>query len=230
MLGSSSTTTMVVSVTAPFLPAGGAESAASIGGAVRSASVTHYERLGVPTDANVVEIRRAYLARARSSHPDLNADERATVEMVALNEAWTVLSDESSRARYDASIGVGSVSSGASGIGGAGGARTPLVQRPDDRPFVAYHALDEDDDDEWRYTDDVGDPRTAPGRFTVFAPVALLMAASLVGVFGLASGHDLLVVLAVVLGAFGCVGLFVVPMIAMGRATRYERNDPPGAR
>lgn len=178
--------------------------------------MTHYERLGVASDATGVEIRRAFLARARSAHPDLNPDDLANAEMVAVNEAWTVLSNDARRAAYDASIGVGS------GRGAAPGSRSPLVERPADQPFVPYYADDEDDDDEWRYTDDVGDPRTAPGRLTVVTPVALLMVAALVGVFGLASGHDLLVIVAVILGALGAVGLFVVPMIAMGRASRYE--------
>jgi len=189
--------------------------------------VTHYERLGVGTDATTVEIRRAYLARARSSHPDLNPDALATAEMVAVNEAWSVLSDAAGRARYDASIGLAGGSAWSS-TAATGTNRPPLVERPADRPFTPFNAVDEDDDDEWRYTDDVGDPRTAPGRLTVVAPVALLMSAALIGVFGLASGHDLLVVVAVVLGVFGAVGLFVVPMVAMGRASRYERSDPGG--
>ena len=183
---------------------------------------THYERLGVASDATAVEIRRAYLARARSAHPDLNPDDLANAEMVAVNEAWTVLSDEGRRADYDASIGIGS------GAGGTMAGRSPLVERPVDRPFVPFNADDEDDDDEWRYTDDVGDPRTAPGRLTVLTPVALLMVAALVGAFGLASGHDLLVVFAVVVGALGALGLVVVPMIAMGRASRYEGSGTPG--
>ncbi|MEM9035993.1 MAG: J domain-containing protein [Actinomycetota bacterium] len=67
----------------------------------------HYEVLGVDRDANAAEIRRAYLGRARALHPDRwtdrsEADRRkAERAMQDVNEAWRVLGDAGSRAKYD---------------------------------------------------------------------------------------------------------------------------------
>lgn len=67
---------------------------------------THYDILGVRSDAPVEEIRSAYRTRARESHPDAQASDstRSSGDMAALNEAWRVLSDPGRRALYDASL------------------------------------------------------------------------------------------------------------------------------
>ena len=68
---------------------------------------THYEVLGVSSAASDDVLRRAYRERARRLHPDRLGDaspaaaERAAREMQAVNEAWRVLRDASSRADYD---------------------------------------------------------------------------------------------------------------------------------
>ena len=67
----------------------------------------HYAVLGVRPGASRDEIRRAWIRLARSHHPDTAvggpADrERAEAMMRRMNEAWTVLGDERSRAEYDA--------------------------------------------------------------------------------------------------------------------------------
>lgn len=70
---------------------------------------SHYDVLGVSPNASQDEIRSAYLRRAKFLHPD--AHPGATDAMVAelnramgaLNEAWDVLGDPDSRARYDSS-------------------------------------------------------------------------------------------------------------------------------
>lgn len=63
---------------------------------------THYDVLGVPTDATTDVIRQAYRRLAREHHPDhAGHGVAASGAMARLNEAWTVLSDPSQRARYD---------------------------------------------------------------------------------------------------------------------------------
>ena len=70
---------------------------------------THYDLLGVRTDATADEIRHAYRSMARRIHPDALATGSAaggasSQDMAALNEAWRVLSDPGRRALYDASL------------------------------------------------------------------------------------------------------------------------------
>ncbi len=69
---------------------------------------SHYEVLGVQPTATAGELRRAYLERARTYHPDRYVDaggrDRAEAErsMREVNEAWRVLGDPARRRRYDA--------------------------------------------------------------------------------------------------------------------------------
>jgi len=58
----------------------------------------HYEVLGVPRDASMHEIRRAYRRLARQHHPDLNP---GSERFAALASAYGILSDPTARARYD---------------------------------------------------------------------------------------------------------------------------------
>lgn len=68
---------------------------------------THYDVLGVNADASAATIKRAYYKRARTYHPDAHAGssdaliEEAERAMAALNTAWNVLRDATSRADYD---------------------------------------------------------------------------------------------------------------------------------
>lgn len=66
----------------------------------------HYEVLGVDPTADREAIRRAYLAVARTTHPDRasgDAAARATAARTIrlANAAWTVLGDEGRRREYD---------------------------------------------------------------------------------------------------------------------------------
>lgn len=82
------------------------------GGAGRgmAARVSHYEVLGVDEEASAEQVKRAYYRRARRLHPDAHAGSGSAVvaeaarAMAELNEAWTVLRDAGSRARYDAGL------------------------------------------------------------------------------------------------------------------------------
>ncbi|MFD3520021.1 DnaJ C-terminal domain-containing protein [Streptomyces sp. NPDC058653] len=64
-------------------------------------AVDLYEALGVPRTASTEEIQQAYRARARKYHPDINKEPGAEERFKELNEAYSVLSDPKTRARYD---------------------------------------------------------------------------------------------------------------------------------
>ncbi|MFB6478961.1 J domain-containing protein [Streptomyces virginiae] len=61
----------------------------------------YYEALGVSRSASQDEIQQAYRKLARRHHPDVNKDPGAEERFKDLNEAYSVLSDPKTRARYD---------------------------------------------------------------------------------------------------------------------------------
>jgi curved DNA-binding protein len=61
----------------------------------------YYETLGIPRTASADEIRRAYRKLAREYHPDVNKSEGAEDRFKEISEAYEVLRDEESRAKYD---------------------------------------------------------------------------------------------------------------------------------
>jgi DnaJ-class molecular chaperone len=63
----------------------------------------HYTVLGVPRTASPQEIHHAFRAQARRSHPDA-APGAAPEQFRRVVEAYEVLSDPSSRSRYDKSL------------------------------------------------------------------------------------------------------------------------------
>ncbi len=73
---------------------------------------SYYDVLGVPGDADLEALRRAYHRRAQFLHPDRHAGaseaERREAEtaMKALNEAWNTLRSADTRRRYDAQLGL----------------------------------------------------------------------------------------------------------------------------
>ncbi|CAL9021909.1 unnamed protein product [Prunus brigantina] len=61
----------------------------------------YYDTLGVNVDATYFEIRKAYYLKATQVHPDKNlGDPKAAEEFRALGEAFQVLSDPTTRARF----------------------------------------------------------------------------------------------------------------------------------
>ncbi|HUP73398.1 MAG TPA: J domain-containing protein [Acidimicrobiales bacterium] len=66
-------------------------------------TVDHYRKLGVARTATHAEIRSAYRQLAQRLHPDTHGGV-VSAEMVAVNEAWRVLSDKGRRADYDAKL------------------------------------------------------------------------------------------------------------------------------
>lgn len=66
----------------------------------------HYQTLGVEPDADLTIIKRRYRLLVRENHPDaVEASRRQNAHelMLAINAAWTILSDPAERARYDRS-------------------------------------------------------------------------------------------------------------------------------
>lgn len=62
---------------------------------------SHYEVLGVSTDATQDQIKKAYRAMALKFHPDRNSSASAHHDMIAISRAADTLSDPVKRARYD---------------------------------------------------------------------------------------------------------------------------------
>ena len=66
-----------------------------------SAKKDYYEVLGVDKNADAKTIKRAFLKKARTLHPDVNKAPDAEERFKEVNEAYAVLSDERKRANYD---------------------------------------------------------------------------------------------------------------------------------
>jgi curved DNA-binding protein len=61
----------------------------------------YYQVLGVNRDASAEELQRAYRKLARRFHPDVNSEPGAEERFKQITEAYDVLSDPETRARYD---------------------------------------------------------------------------------------------------------------------------------
>jgi len=79
----------------------------------------YYEILGVPRDASLSDIKKAYRSLSKELHPDKNkGDKDAEQKFKEVNEAYEVLSDEKKRKQYDT---FGAAGVGQGGSGGFGG-------------------------------------------------------------------------------------------------------------
>ena len=63
--------------------------------------MNYYQILGVKPDATDDSIRRAFRARAKRVHPDVNSAKSAKQEFQRMNEAYQVLRDVNKRRIYD---------------------------------------------------------------------------------------------------------------------------------
>ncbi len=66
----------------------------------------HYQTLDVEPNADIAQIKRRYRQLVRENHPDtlpISRREQAHSRMLAINLAWTTLSDPTTRAKYDLS-------------------------------------------------------------------------------------------------------------------------------
>ncbi|MGA7953656.1 MAG: DnaJ domain-containing protein [Gloeobacterales cyanobacterium] len=62
-----------------------------------------YSVLDIPRDASKEEIRKAYLRLARQYHPDLSQESSAREQFEEINQAYSILFDDESRALYNLS-------------------------------------------------------------------------------------------------------------------------------
>jgi molecular chaperone DnaJ len=87
----------------------------------------YYDVLGIDKNASEADIKKAFRKLARKYHPDVNRDDPKTSEakFKEVNEAYSVLSDETKRAQYDqyghSAYTQGATSGGGPGAGGFGG-------------------------------------------------------------------------------------------------------------
>ena len=80
----------------------------------------YYQVLGVPRNASVEQIQKAYRELARKNHPDLNPDDRLAKEnFQKIQTAYDTLSDVEKRQRYD-HFGSDFERMGGGGAGGQG--------------------------------------------------------------------------------------------------------------
>ena len=134
-----------------------------------------YAVLGVARDAPTEEIRQAYVALARRTHPDVRGDDPdAAEQMRRINLAWEMLSDADSRAAIDRRLTKPPQPKAPPSATPAGGRSTPPT---DDDIYFGHHDRDDDIDDR---------PITEgnlPGWMRLGAPAAFV-----VGIFALIFG------------------------------------------
>ncbi|XP_078004325.1 dnaJ homolog subfamily C member 4 isoform X1 [Phascolarctos cinereus] len=72
---------------------------------LRARQSNYYELLGIRPDASMKEVKRAFFAKSKELHPDRDPKNPALHnQFVELNEAYRVLSKESSRQEYDSRL------------------------------------------------------------------------------------------------------------------------------
>ena len=171
---------------------------------------THYDTLGVATDADTGAIRRAWVGLARRHHPDVAGEApgaRAEAErrMQAINQAWEVLGDPVRRRRYDADLALERRR-----------AWVPGTVSPD---FVPLDDSDDPDDPAAEHDVPYGDGAPLPRSLQV-GPLPIVV----LGLIALGMGALLGFPPLVALGAVGVVGgalaFLAAPVYALLRSSR----------
>ncbi|MFZ4431922.1 MAG: DnaJ domain-containing protein [Microthrixaceae bacterium] len=175
-----------------------------------------YAVLGIPADATAAQVRAAYLAAARTAHPDRHigdplAAAAAEERMRELNAAWAELGDPVRRAAHDRRLGLGSAATTTGG---------PHLARPA-RDFTPL-ADDEPDEDDWRHEPDPYDPRTGIGRVLGAGPPLLFLAAIGIGVAGAMTGVRALLAVALTCALVALLAFIGVPLVALARSKAHD--------
>jgi hypothetical protein len=171
-------------------------------------SPSYYELLGVPANAELAALKKAFRAAARQHHPDRGGSHE---QMVKLNAAYLVLSSPGSRAAYDSWLGAESEpASDRRGWEGTREARESAEEYPEEwEAFVEWlertaQAVAED----WK--DAELKASSEPSHFGLHFPnpgdsCSGMLAVGIGGVFGLALG----VAAVSALGGFGVPIVFI---------------------
>ena len=77
----------------------------------------YYEILGVQKNAGSAEIKAAYKRLAKKYHPDVSSEQNAEEKFKEIQEAYSVLGDDTKRSNYD---NFGDAADKFSGFGGFG--------------------------------------------------------------------------------------------------------------
>ncbi|MCC5951205.1 MAG: J domain-containing protein [Acidimicrobiia bacterium] len=171
--------------------------------------MTHYEVLGVASDASAAQIRQAYLRLARRFHPDVRADTVAQDEMRRINDAWAVLGDQRRRSDYDHTLQREREA-----------AWQPGTPTPD---WVPYDQGEDPDDPAAEFDVAYGDGSPMP-RSLQLGPAALLAGALVAGGTGFLLDFAPLQALALVLVVLGLLGFVSVPIFAAIRTHLHTRE------
>ena len=177
-------------------------------------TVTHYDVLGVRPDADPAELRRAYLALARTHHPDRRGGDPA--RMRAINDAWATLGDPDRRRSYDVTLTGGTARPGSA----AWTARSAGGAERDDLADLVDRDADLEDDRPY------GPGGPTSGWFAV-VPVGLFAGSVAVGVVGLLLGLPGLLGLAFLLFALSCLAFVAAPLLALYASRRGTGAGPP---
>ena len=156
--------------------------------------MTHYDVLGVTPEATIAELRQAYVALARTHHPDRPGGDAQV--MRAVNLAWTTLRDPGRRATYDGSL-------------------SPLQAAAPPEPEPAAWRTDEED-----LLADLADDTPLGGRVVLPRWLSLLPVAtfvSSVGWFcaGLMFGSAPAIGLAIGVFVLSCAMFLAAPFVAL---------------
>jgi hypothetical protein len=169
---------------------------------------THYQLLGVGSNASRDEIRRAYRGLAQRHHPDANpgAPDEARAVMADLNRAWEVLGDPERRRAYDLAIGV-----------------TPRPRLPFE-PLAGDGA--DDPDDVAHLLDDVDVPARPqrPSDVLIAIPVLLLVIAVVTFAFSAMSGNENLRNASMAMAPVTAGSFVAAPLIMMLRNRDRSRD------
>ncbi len=93
----------------------------------------YYEVLGVSKNASLEEIKKAYRKKAIENHPDKHkGDSKAEEKFKEINEAYSILSNQSKRSAYDNFGHQGADSAGSGGFGFDMGGQNPFSDFFDD--------------------------------------------------------------------------------------------------
>ena len=169
--------------------------------------VDPYAVLGVARNAPVEDIRRAYVALARRTHPDVTGDDPAAAEqMRRINLAWEMLSDADERAAID----------------------RRLTQRPQPGPVRQSSPASEhptrrsEDEFAFGHDDFDGDDRPLtegdlPGWMRLGAPLAFVLGVFAV-IFGVLAGGFVLVRLGLLSLGLSALLFLLSPFVVLVRS------------